>query len=146
MKLTRDMLAGAFLFLVGACFLIGGWNLAFGTATQMGPGYFPGIISAAVMIFGVATAIRSYLYDEGGRLEINFKLRPFTCVFAAVIAFALLINSAGLIVTLAVTVVLSRLAAPDATWRELLGLVAAIVAVIVGVFVYALGVPIQLGI
>jgi hypothetical protein len=145
-KLTKDMLAGALFFVVGACFFFVGRDYPLGTARAMGPGYFPAIVSVGVMICGLVTAVRSYIHDEAIELKLDFSLRPFAFVFMAVIAFALLIDSAGLIPALAVTVILSRLAAPKAGILEVAGLVFIISAVIIGVFVLALGVPLTLGI
>lgn len=144
-KLTKNMLAGALFFVLGACFFFIGRDYPLGTARAMGPGYFPMLVSIGVMICGLVTAVRSYIYDEGIELTLTFSLRPFVFVFLAVIAFALLVDSAGLIPALAVTIVLSRLAAPNAGILELLGLVFVISAVIIGVFVLALGVPLTLG-
>lgn len=145
MKLTKNMVAGALFFVLGACFFLIGRDYPLGTARAMGPGYFPMLVSIGVMICGAATAVRSYICDEGIALKLTFSLRPFVFVFVAVIAFALLIDTAGLVAALAVTVVLSRLAAPKASVRELFGLVLIISAVIIGVFVLALGVPLALG-
>jgi hypothetical protein len=150
LKLTNNILAGAMFCAIGAAFLYMGQDYPLGTARTMGPGYFPRMVAILVMVFGALTALRSFIKDAsikhgGGPLALRIKPWPFIAVFAAVIAFALLVERVGLVPTLAVTVVLSRLAAPGARPLELLGLVAVVSAVIVGVFVYGLGVPLQLG-
>lgn len=144
MKLTRTMLAGALFVLIGGTFLAVGREYPAGTATAMGPGYFPNLVASGVILFGVLAALRSWLRDETKPLELNFRLRPFAALFLSIVAFALLIEPAGLIPALVVTLVLSRLAAPAARPLELLILVASIVALIVGVFSLGLGVPLKL--
>ncbi len=145
LKLTKNMFAGAMFCAIGAVFLYIGQDYPMGSARAMGPGYFPRMVAILVMLLGAATAVRSYVVDEAAPLALGIKPWPFLAVFAAVIAFALLIERIGLIPTLAVTVILSRLAAPQARPLELMCLIAVVSAVIVGVFVYALGVPLQLG-
>ena len=107
------------------------------------------MMAVLVMVFGALTALRSFIKDgvrgEGETLALGIKPWPFIAVFAAVIAFALLIQPLGLVPTLAITIILSRLAAPRTRPLELLVLIAVISTVIVGVFVYGLGVPLQLG-
>lgn len=145
MKLTKNMLAGAMFCGIGAAFLYAGQDYPMGTARAMGPGYFPRLVAVLVMILGALTAVQSYIRDERAPLRLGIKPWPFIAVFASVIAFALLVERIGLVPTLAVTIILSRLAAPQARPLELIGLVAFVSVVIVGVFVYALGVPLQLG-
>jgi hypothetical protein len=145
MKLTKNMLAGAMFCAIGAAFLYAGHDYPMGTARAMGPGYFPRMVAILVMIFGALTAVRSSSTDENQPLRLGFKPWPFFAVFAAIIAFALLVERIGLVPTLAVTIILSRLAAPQARPLELIGLVVVISALIVGVFVYALGVALPLG-
>ncbi len=144
-KLTKNMLAGAMFCAIGAVFLYAGQDYPLGTARVMGPGYFPRLVAILVMILGALTALRSYIRDEAEESPFNAKIWPFLTVFSAVIAFALLVERVGLIPTLAITIILSRFAAPHTRPLELLGLVAIVSTVIVGVFVYALGVPIRLG-
>lgn len=144
MKLTRTMLAGALFMLIGSAFLIVGRDYPSGTATAMGPGYFPNMIGAGVVLFGFLAALRSFLYDEARPLGLNIRLRPFAAIFLSIVAFAVLIEPAGLVPALVVTLVLSRLAAPDSRPLELLILVGVIVALIVGIFHLGLGVPLKL--
>jgi hypothetical protein len=144
-KLTKNMLAGAMFCAIGAVFLYVGQDYPMGAARAMGPGYFPRMVAFLVVIFGALTAVRSYIKDENEGLRLGIKPWPLFAVFAAVITFALLLERIGLVATLAVTIVLSRLAAPNARPLELIGLIAIISTLIVGVFVYALGVPLQLG-
>ncbi len=145
MKLTKNMLAGAMFCALGAVFLYAGHDYPMGSARTMGPGYFPRLIAMLVVVLGALTALQSYVKDEGGSLGLGIKPWPFIAVFASVIAFALLVERIGLVATLAVTIVLSRLAVPQARPLELLGLVTIESTVIIGIFVFALGVPLRLG-
>lgn len=145
MKLTKNMIAGMMFCAIGAVFLYAGSDYPMGTTRAMGPGYFPRLVAVLLMVLGALTAVQSYVKDEAVPLRLGIKPWPFVAVFASVIAFALLVERIGLIPTLAVTIVLSRLAAPRARPLELVGLVVIVSAVIVGVFVYGLAVPLKLG-
>ena len=109
----------------------------------MGPGYFPLLISCLLVLFGLVSIVRS-LRVTGEPVE-PFAWKPMFLVVGAVFAFGLLINTAGLIVSLLVTVLMSAAASEKFSfdWKATLGL-AALIAFCSLVFVKGLGVPLPL--
>jgi putative tricarboxylic transport membrane protein len=62
----------------------------------------------------------------------------------ATIAFALLADRAGLVVTMIVSMTLAALGTPETRWREYLPFAVIMLAIGVSVFIYGLGMPIPI--
>ncbi len=107
-----------------------------GTARDMGPGYFPMLLSWALIGFGLVIGLRAGI-ARGPHVE-PFVWRAVVLVLGAIVAFALLIESAGLAITIFAVTVLSALASPDSRWKEtaVLGVCLSIFCVLV--FIYGL--------
>ena len=69
---------------------------------------------------------------------------PLIIIAAAVCLFGLLIEPLGLVVSLAVLTVLSAWAGPQFRLLETVALAAVLIAFSIGVFVYALGLPLAI--
>jgi hypothetical protein len=59
----QDLGAGLLFLAIGGAGVLIGQDLAFGTARRMGPGFFPTIISALIMLIGVLVALRGIAID-----------------------------------------------------------------------------------
>ncbi len=53
----RDVFAGGTFIVIASIFLIQGSRYEFGTAIQMGPGFFPVVLAALLGVFGLFTVI-----------------------------------------------------------------------------------------
>ncbi len=127
---------GAFAFWIAR-----GYN--FGTASRMGPGYFPSVLSGLLMLFGALALLRG-VRKEGPPFG-GFAWRQAAIVLASTVAFGFLLSRAGLVIALVVLILGS--ASASARFRfEWRALAAAIVLVLfcVLVFVKGLGLPIPL--
>ena len=65
-------------------------------------------------------------------------------VSLATVAFALLVDRLGLVATMLVSMTLAALGTPETRWREYLLFALIMVAIGIGVFIYALGMPIPI--
>jgi putative tricarboxylic transport membrane protein len=110
-----------------------------GTASRMGPGYFPMVIGAMLVLLGLAVAARGF-WRAGPSLP-RLPLRAVVVVLAAIVAFALLVDSAGLVVATAALIVVSRLGWWELRPREIVVLVVLLTALACGLFVWGLGLP-----
>ncbi len=102
----RSRLGGLVLLALGAVFAWQALDLPFGTAHRMGPGFFPLVVALAVAGLGLALVIAAPPIP-GGALPL--ALRPLAMISLGVLAFALLIERAGLIPAAFVAVLLSGL-------------------------------------
>jgi putative tricarboxylic transport membrane protein len=140
--LSKNLLAG--LMFVGFG-LLGLWlarDLDTGSASDMGPGYFPRAICALLIVLG-GTLAATGLSRTGDPPE-PWALRPLLLITVSALAFALLLKPLGLVATLAVTTLLAGAAGRMLRPAALLALAAALIAVNVGIFVVLLKMPIPL--
>ena len=89
----QDFGAAAVFIAIGAAGLYFGGDLAFGTAARMGPGYFPVLLSACILLIGIIVGIRS-LSIAGPSVE-RIPLRPIAVIVLCIVGFGLLIERAG---------------------------------------------------
>jgi hypothetical protein len=115
---------------------------SFGSAGKMGPGYFPLLLGGVLGVLSAILIGRSVVL-EGEPLP-RFHALPLAIIAVAVCLFGLLIEPFGLIVALAVLTVLSAWAGPQFRLTEVLALTVALIVFSIGVFVYALGLPINI--
>lgn len=139
----RDFWLGAVYLLSGAYALRLAVDYPLGTAGRMGPGYFPTLIASLLILFGVASIIRSFV--ASGQPICIGAIKPVLLITGAVLAFGFLLNRLGLVIAMAVLIVLS--AAASQAFRvhgpAAAGLVA-LIAFCSVVFVKALAVPMPL--
>jgi hypothetical protein len=114
-------------------------NLAFGSTEHMGPGYFPVVLSVAILLIGAVVALRALTVD-GPTIE-RFAWRPLLFVLVGILLFTFLITEVGLVVTTAVMTVVIAYARPGTKLVETLIFAAALAIFAVILFVYALGQP-----
>jgi len=137
----RDFGAAVVFALVGAAGLFFGRDLAFGTAADMGPGYFPVILSALILALGLGLGFRATAV-EGPAIEA-VRLRPLLLINAAILLFGYLMPRVGLALTTLLLTLLAAYARREVRLGETLLLGAALALFSVGVFVYALGQPLS---
>jgi hypothetical protein len=117
-----------------------GRNYAVGTLSRMGPGFFPMMMSIALIGTGAFLLARS-LVVAGDPIE-RTALWPQLLILAAIVAFGLLIERVGLAASVIAVAVVSGIAAQGLRWFELAALALAMSAFAVVLFVYLLGQPI----
>lgn len=113
---TQNLLFGAFLLLLGAAGFVFGQDLEMGSAVRMGPGYFPKVLAGVLVLFGAGFLAASLAFD-GPRIG-TVAIFPLVVVVGVVVLFAVVIERAGLVLTIVAVVLLSSLAAPDRRWLE----------------------------
>ena len=135
----QDLGAGLLFIAIGGLGLYLARDLTYGSARNMGPGFFPTWLSGLVLLLGIVTAVRSFTLTGPPIGKLN--LRPLLVVLAAVTVGGYLIDRVGLALALVTMTLVAGLARADARWHEvaLLGVGMAVAAVVV--FVYLLGQP-----
>jgi len=139
---SKDFLAGTLYVAFGLLGLSLGRDLETGTAGAMGAGYFPRLVCALLIAIGALLSALS-LMRAGENIERG-KWRPFVFVTLSCLAFALLLYPLGLVLTLALTTALARLADGNVRAVPLLLLCALLIAINVGIFVVGLRIAIPL--
>lgn len=139
---NADLLAGLmFIVIGGGAVAITLVEQRVGTARSMGPGFVPLGLGLLLIVFGVMVAVRGMLAPQE-TVELPLAIVAMSLVTAAMVAFGLLIERAGLVAAVPAVVALSRLAGGERRWGELIVLCAALALLCWFVFVWALSVPI----
>jgi len=126
----------------GAVYTIGALaTLPLGTLRQAGPGMFPVGLGGLLFLIGVGVFVPSLFQSE--KLPA-IGWRPLIAVLAAVAAFALLIDTAGLFSAIIASTVLSSLAAPGMRPLHVLLLSLFLMLIAWVIFILILNLPIQL--
>jgi hypothetical protein len=136
-RAPKDFWAGVMFlgFAVVAVLAARGYSL--GSAGRMGPGYFPLLLGLVLGGLGALLIGRSLVLD--GEPLPHFHVVPLAIIAIAVCLFGLAIEPLGLVVSLAILVTLSAWAGRQFRLVETLALALALIVFSVGVFVYALG-------
>lgn len=144
LKITnkRDVLAGLMFIAIGVAALVAAKDLRMGSAVRMGAGFFPIVLTGILILLGLVIAASGLRSSE--ETGVRLAWRPLVVIPVAVAVFALLINSAGLAVTTALIVVLSRLARPGHAWPETALLALGVTALAALIFSYGLGMNLPL--
>lgn len=137
-----DLGAGLVVVVIASAVLVLGRPLSTGSATEMGPGWFPGRVAWLALAAGAFLILRS-LRGASTRLP-PFRLRPLIAVVAAVLVFALGINRFGLLLTAPPTLLIASVAVAGSSLRGRLIAALVITLLAAGVFVGALGLTIPL--
>jgi len=139
-KSPQDVGAAATFILIGVAGLWFGREYDLGTASQMGPGYMPMLLSVGLILFGAIVGLRAVTV-QGPAFE-RIRWRSMLLILLSILVFAILIETAGLLAATFAVVVLSACASGEASWKETIGLAVLLAAFCVVVFVYALKQPI----
>lgn len=117
----KDLVAGGLFVAIGLFFAIASLEYRLGTPGRMGPGFFPLMLGALLTVLGIGVVITSMRGEpeEDGRLE-TLNLRGLAIVVVATVSFALLIQSFGLLLTLAICAGLTSLASPGTKLKTIL--------------------------
>lgn len=137
---TRDLVAGASLVALGLFALWASAALPSGTLRAVGPGMLPRAVAALVIVAGLAVIAVSLV--TGGEPLGRWSVRGPVFVCLGLVAFALTIRTVGLAVAGPLVVIVSGAASPDTRPVELVVFAVVMTAFCVGLFRYALGLPI----
>jgi putative tricarboxylic transport membrane protein len=140
LKSSQDLATGLLFVAVGVGALLVGADYPLGTAQRPGTGVLPRILAWCLIGTGILVWIKAALSD-GPRLG-GFAWRPAVMIVLAVVAFALTIDRLGLVVAMLAAMTLTALGTPETRWREYALFAAIMLAIGIGVFRYALGMPV----
>ncbi|WP_157813749.1 tripartite tricarboxylate transporter TctB family protein [Sinorhizobium meliloti] len=114
-RLSKDVVSGLLLIVIAAIYI---WQASFqeiGTASEMGPGYFPMAISILIGLLGIA------ILANGVRRNVPLSgpvaWRGAVSITLAVVAFAAMLRPFGFVPATAFATFLSTLAAPPFRWK-----------------------------
>jgi hypothetical protein len=140
-KSSKDFATGVLFVAIGLGAYYIGSTYNMGTAQRPGTGVLPRILAWCLIGSGLLLSIQSMLQD-GPKLDA-WAWRPLIMITVATIAFAFLIDSAGLVVAMIVSMTLAALGTHETRWLEFAGFTVLMLAIGLGIFIYGLGMPIK---
>lgn len=141
-RAPKEFWSGLLFLAIGAAGVWLARDYPYGSALRMGPGYLPTLLSWCTAILGGIVFGRSFMI-AGPDLH-GFKWRPLLMVLLAIAVFGLLINRAGLVLTVIATAIVGGLASRELGRLELVALSLALAIFCALVFVIGLGQPMEL--
>ena len=140
MTFSRNVWVGLFFVLTGVVFAaMALTRLPIGTAAQMGPGYYPILLS--IILVGLGSAIVFGFGGEGDDPGEVVSLRSFLLVAGAPVLFALTIRTLGFLPATFLAVFAASLADRSATLMQALTTAIGLTVFCVAVFSYGIKVP-----
>lgn len=136
---SRDLVCGLLFIFIGLFFAIQAYGLDLGTAFRMGPGYFPLVLAAILVILGVIIIVQSTQIEHEPMGPIAW--RGILFILPAPIFFGLTVRGLGLAPSLFFTALLAAFASTKMRPGMALLLVGGLTLFSVIVFSYALGLP-----
>ena len=139
---TRDRIGGFLVAATGVFVSIEALNYSFGKISRMGPGMIPFGLGLILMVLGIMIFLlaRPSMSDENEKPRI----RPVVLPLAGILAFALLIDRAGLIPATLALVYISGFADSEHTVKSLAGLFGFLIVLVWVVFVHFIGIPFRM--
>ena len=140
--LRQDFVGGLIVIAVAVFALWQGADLPLGTLGGVGPGMLPRGLAVLLGVLGAILVLVSLL--EGGARLGRWSIRGPVLVLGAVVAVGLAIRPLGLIVAGPLAILISALASNEVRWGETILFGALMTAFCIGLFKFALGLPIPL--
>jgi putative tricarboxylic transport membrane protein len=141
-RLSQDLLAGLMFVAWG---ILGLWlsrDYPVGTTVRMGPGYLPALLCWAMITLGGAIALRGVITVRPPVEGVSGRALMY--VGLGLVAFAMLIERAGLPLSIAACVFIGSFGGREARAGEAAALAVCLAAAGTLIFVYGLGLPIAL--
>jgi hypothetical protein len=135
----RDFFAGLLFVAFGIAALVISQSYALGSASRMGPGYFPRLLGILLVSLGALQSLLSFRSTE--QSDGQWHWRPLLIVLVSVAIFSAVAPWLGVVIASLLLVFISSAASSEFKWKEALvsGAIQGFAAV--AVFVYGLGLP-----
>ena len=136
---NKDFWAGIMLIAFGAASILIARGYPFGSTMRMGPGYFPSVLGAILVLFGIYVMIIGLRAGEA--ITVNCSTRALIVLPLSLVAFGVLMAHTGFIPAMAVLIFGSASAGREFKFVEVLLLTVILTGLSVAIFIWGLGLP-----
>jgi hypothetical protein len=136
---SKDLVSGLVFITIGLAFLWIGSDYRFGSSSQMGPGYFPVVLSILLTALGSTVAVRAVI--SGGERISGVNVKGIVFVIGATFIFGLLIRPLGMPVAIFILAFVGAIASKHFHPFTSVLLAAGLSAFCMIVFNWGLGMP-----
>ncbi|SFU19067.1 tripartite tricarboxylate transporter TctB family protein [Mesorhizobium sp. YR577] len=99
-RLNAETLAGSLFILTGGAFLLGSFELPFGTFRKIGPAGFPAVVAIGLIATGMIVFFQSFR-ATASREAVHFHPSKLGVIVLSIIVFGVTVRGAGLLVSVA---------------------------------------------
>lgn len=142
--LSKELWAGAIFLAFGVAAIMLSSAYKMGTVTEMGPAYFPTILGILLIFLGAFSCGRVIWLNGGTPIE-RVTIRPMLLIPMSAACFAFLVERAGLVIAVMVAALLACLGGRMFRIREALVIAVVLAAFTSVLFIYLLGLPLDVG-
>ncbi|MHB8772879.1 MAG: tripartite tricarboxylate transporter TctB family protein [Syntrophales bacterium] len=139
LRSNKDFWAGMMLIAIGIAAMLIAREYRFGSTLRMGPGFFPVILGAILVVFGVAVVAVGL--RSGEKIKGHLSLRALVLLPVALVLFGVLMELAGFVPALAALVFVSAAAGREFKFIEVLLLTVLLTVASIALFIWGLGLP-----
>ena len=136
---NKNFLSGLFFLGVGGLGIYMAQDYPMGSALRMGPGYFPIVLSAMLILFGIYCLVQGLLKPE--KLPGNWSPRALLILPLSLVIFGQLMEHAGFIPALIVLIFVSAYAGKEFKFIEVVMMAAGLTVGCWALFIWGLGLP-----
>lgn len=139
---NKDVVAGAIFLAFAIGFGIVSTAYPMGSAAQMGPGYYPLLLSGVLGVLGLFIAFAGWRKPAAQMVVV----RPVAliCVLTAPLLFAVTLRPLGFVAAVILTSLLATIAAPRMSWIARILTALGLALGCTAIFIWALGIPVPL--
>jgi hypothetical protein len=137
----KDLLAGLIFVCIGLAFGYAATGYEIGNALRMGPGYFPLVLAAVLVLLGVVILVQSLTRESAQTPLGNVPLLGMVLVLGALVFFGATVRGLGLAPALFVTTAVSAYASRLTSLGSALVIGAALTLLCLAIFIWGLGLP-----
>ena len=134
----QDFASGILFIVAGAAFAFLARGYRMGTASSMGPGYFPFWLGIVLVLLGVVVVLQSLSRNGVADRIPRWDIKTLLWILGSVVLFGLLLQPLGLVLSLVGLVLVSSMASHEFTWKGAVGTAIVMVLVSLAAFVYGL--------
>ena len=136
---NKDFWAGMMFILIGGVAILIARHYPFGSALRMGPGYFPVVLGAILIVLGIYVMLRGLRKYE--KITGNWSIRALIVLPLSLPLFGILMDFAGFIPALISLTFVSAASGREFKFMEVLLLTIFLGGLSVAIFIWSLGLP-----
>jgi hypothetical protein len=136
---NKDFFAGLMFIVIGTGAVFIARDYPIGSATRMGPGYFPVALGGLLFLFGVYIMVQGVIKKV--KMEGTWSMKAWIILPISTVIFGYLMDHGGFVPALLALVFISAAAGNEFKFREVLIMALLLTVGSVGLFIYALEMP-----
>lgn len=140
-EIRADVPAGGLFITIGVFGLYFSRSMSLGTATAVGSGFMPLLVSSLLVLFGAVVLVQGV--RQSGEVVSITSLRPLVLVTLCVVIFAVTVERLGLVLAVMLTVFVSAFAGERPRLLQSLVVGAALSVACVAIFIWGAKLPLN---